>query len=65
MLPFAPTWLRVDRTEMKSHISSLGQFEQTAWYPKQPLRLQHSFIMESEMRVSHSGQVSIHMLMCF
>lgn len=50
---------------MKRLISSLGQFEQTAWYPKQPLRLQHSFIMESEMRVSHSGQGSIHMLMCF
>lgn len=29
-----PAWLRVDGTEMKPHISSLGQFEQTAWYPK-------------------------------
>lgn len=33
VLPFAPAWLRVDRTEMKPLISSLGQFEQTVWYP--------------------------------
>lgn len=29
-----PTWPRVDGTEMKPCISSLGQCELTAWYPK-------------------------------